>query len=324
MKRTLFALLALAASAGIVPSAQAQDSGWPNKPVRVIVPYVAGGAADTIGRVFADALSQSLGQQFYIENHGGGGGLIGDEMVARSAPDGYTLIVSGMPSHVLGPAMSPSKVNIDPMRDFTHIGFLGGTPNALVVHPSLGVKTFKEFLARAKSASEPFQYVSPGLGSVGNMVGEYLASQAGIKLSHITYRGGGAAIQDLIAGHVKVGSMTWSTTREHIRAGTLIALAISSETRLPDAPDLPTMKELGYPNLVTTTWFSISGPAGIPKDIVEKLNREIVKALDNPRVKKQIEQESVQTKPMTAAEFTQFMQSEIDKWVPVVNKIKPH
>lgn len=323
MKRTLSALFAVAASAVLLLPAAAQDV-WPSKPVRVVVPFVAGGAADTIGRVFADALSQSLGQQFYIENRGGGGGLIGSESVARSAPDGYTVVVSGMPSHVLAPAMNKDKMDFDTMRDFTHIGFMGGTPNVLVVHPSLGVKTFAEFLARAKSASAPFQYVSPGLGSVGNMVGEYLASEAGIKLSHITYRGGGAAIQDLIGGHVKVGSMTWSTTRAHIQAGTLIALGISSEQRLPEAPELPTMKELGFPNLVTTTWFSISGPADMPKDIVEKLNREIVKALDNPRVKKQIEQESVQTKAMTSAQMTQFMQSEIDKWGPVVKKIGPH
>src|SRR5262249_12889142 len=219
-------------------------SDWPTKPVRVIVSYAAGGANDLLGRVFAEALSKSLGQQFFVENRTGGGGLIGTEAVARAAPDGYTLQISGMPSHVLAPAMN-KNASFDPIRDFTHIAYLGGPPNVFVVHPSAGVSTFAELLTLMKRQPDGVQYVSPAIGAVGNLVAEYVAAKENVKLVHVAYRGGGAAIQDLVAGHVKVGSMTLSTTQPHILAGKLRALAVSSEKRLPEFPDLPTLVELG-------------------------------------------------------------------------------
>ena len=187
----------------------------------------AGGANDLLGRVFAEQLSKTFGQQFFVENRTGGGGLIGTEAVARAAPDGYTLIISGMPSHVLAPAMN-KNASFDPIKDFTHIAYLGGPPNVFVVHPSAGVNSFKELLALMKSQPDGVQYVSPSIGSVGNMVAEYVADKEKVKLVHIVYRGGGSAIQDLVAGHVKVGSMTLSTTQPHILAGKLKPLAISS------------------------------------------------------------------------------------------------
>ena len=234
---------------------------WPDKPVRVIVPYVAGGANDLLGRVFAEQLSKTFGQQFFVENRTGGGGLIGTEAVARAAPDGYTLIISGMPSHVLAPAMN-KNASFDPIKDFTHIAYLGGPPNVFVVHPSAGVNSFKELLALMRSQPDGVQYVSPSIGSVGNMVAEYVADKEKVKLVHIVYRGGGSAIQDLVAGHVKVGSMTLSTTQPHILAGKLKPLAISSEKRVAEFPDVPTLVELGYPGLIVRTWYSLSGPAG--------------------------------------------------------------
>lgn len=294
---------------------------WPTRPVRLVVPYAAGGAADMLGRVFGERLSEALGQQFFIENRGGGGGLIGTEAVARAQPDGYTLMVSGIPSHVLGPAMSPKPPSFDPLADFTHIAYLGGPPNVFVVHSSLGVSRYQDFMTRLKAQPNGFEYVSPGLGSVGNTVAEYFAKKEHIKLIHITYRGGGAAILDLVAGHVKVGSMTLSTTREHIRAGTLIPLAISSPERSPEMPEVPTLKELGHPDLVITTWFSLSGPADLPQEVVEKVNREINKSLDDPAVRKHLEREAVQTRAMTSAETTQFIESEVKKWVPAVKAI---
>jgi tripartite-type tricarboxylate transporter receptor subunit TctC len=313
------ALIAFTAGIALISGpVAAQD--WPNKPVRVIVAYAAGGANDLLGRVFAEQLGKNFGQQFFVENRTGGSGLIGTEAVARAAPDGYTLQVAGMPSHVLAPAMNKNW-SADPIKDFTHVAYLGGPPNVFVVHESLGVRSFKDLLALMKRETAGVQYVSPAIGAVGNMVAEYVAEKEKVRLSHVSYRGGGQAIQDLVAGHVKVGSMTLSTTKPHIQAGKLKALAVSSEKRLPDFPDLPTLVELGYPELVVTTWYSLAGPAGLPRDIVGKLNVAVNKAMGLPEVKKHLETGLIQTKAMTPAEMAAFMVSEIGKWAPVARRI---
>jgi tripartite-type tricarboxylate transporter receptor subunit TctC len=316
MRRAALAFAALILATTVNNSALAE---WPDKPVRVTVAYAAGGANDLLGRVFADQLGKAFGQQFFVENRTGGGGLIGTEAVARAAPDGYTLQISGMPSHVLAPAMN--KWAIDPIKDFTHIAYLGGPPNVFVAHPSLGVGSFKELLALMKSQPGGTQYVSPAVGAVGNMVAEYVAEKEKVKLVHVAYRGGGAAIQDLVAGHVKLGSMTLSTTRQHILAGKLKPLAISSEKRVTEFGDIPTLVELGYPELVVTTWYSLAGPAGLPRDIVQKLNAAVNKAMDQPEVKKHLETEMVQTRAMTPEGMTAFMQREVAQWAPTARRV---
>jgi tripartite-type tricarboxylate transporter receptor subunit TctC len=237
--------------------------------------------------------------------------------VVRAKPDGYTLMVSGLPSHVIAPGMN-ANANYDAIRDFTHIAYVGGPPNVFVVHPSFGAKTFAEFMAKVKDAKQGIEYVSPGLGTGGNMVAEYFKIKSGAKLIHVGYRGGGAAIMDLIAGHVKVGSMTLSTTIPHIRAGSLIPLAVSSAERVPDLPNVPTLKELGYPDLIATTWFSLSGPANLPKEIVDKVNRAVVASLSSDKVQQHLKQEEIQVKPMTPEQLTDFIGSERDKWHPVL------
>jgi tripartite-type tricarboxylate transporter receptor subunit TctC len=302
-----------------LPSGAHADD-WPARPVRVVVPFSAGGAADAFGRFYADALSTAFGKQFYVENKVGAGGLIATEDVARAKPDGYTLMVSGIPTHVLGPAMN-NNVSFDPMRDFTHIAFFGGAPNAFVVHPAFGVHAFAEFMARAKSESDGIEYVSAGVGTVGNWVAEYLAANAKIKLVHVAYKGGANAVLDLIAGHVKVGMLTYSSVSEHIRAGALLPLVVTASARLPQMPAVPTFRELGYPELVATTWFALSGPAGLPPDIVTRLNRDVVTAMDRPQMRQQIAQEAIEVKAMSPAEVTQYFQSEIDKWQPIIARI---
>lgn len=293
---------------------------WPVKPVRIIVPFAAGGAADAQGRVYAEAYSAAFGKQFVVENRVGGGGLIAAEAVARAEPDGYTLIVSGIPILVLGPAMNRNS-GYDPMRDFTQIAYFGGTPNVLVVHPSLGVKTYRDFLAQARKEAGGTEYVSAGFGTMGNWVAEYLAAADNIKLTHVAYKGGAAALLDLLAGHVKVGMLSWSSVAEHIRAGTLVPLGVTSSERLPYIPDLPTLRELGHPEFVATTWFSLSAPAGLAPEIVGKLNRETVKAMSGPQVQKQIAQDAIETRAMTPSEVTQFAQSEIERWTPLIKRM---
>jgi len=308
--------LAIALACLVVTSLAATAAEWPVKPIRLIVPSAAGGAADLMGRTFASALAPALGQQFVIENRPGAGGAIATEAMVRVEPDGYTLMVSGLPYHVLGPAMNPNA-GFDPIRDFTHIAFFGGSPMVLVVHPTLGVQNFAQFSALA-AGNTGLDYVSPGLGTVGNMVAEYLASRARLRLRHVPYKGGSAAVVDLVAGHVKVGSLTWSTALPHVRAGGLKPLAISTAERLPEFPNLPTFAELGFDDIVVTAWFSLSGPAGLPEPIVERLNSLVNQAMASADVRQSLERDASVSKPMTPTEFTAFVASELKKWAPVV------
>jgi tripartite-type tricarboxylate transporter receptor subunit TctC len=304
----------------LIGSSPGRAADWPAKPIRLVVPSSAGGAADLIGRTFATAIAPALGQQFVVDNRPGAGGAIATDQIVRAEPDGYTLMVSGLPYHVLGPGMNPN-VAFDPIRDFTHIAFFGGSPVVLVAHPSLGVKTYRELVALAAQSKGGIDYVSPGLGTVGNMVGEYMKSRAKLAINHVPYKGGGTAIIDLVAGHVRLGSLTWSTALEHVRAGGLVPLAISSAERLPEFPDLPTLAELGYPEAVVSAWFSLSGPAGLPAPIAERLNTLVNQAMSQPDVRKALERDASLGKPMSVAEFTAFMRSEVEKWVPVVRTL---
>jgi len=318
MRQTTWLTL-LAAAIAIAAPAAATAADWPAKPVKIIVAYAAGGANDLVARTFGERLSEALGQQFVIENRTGGGGLIGGEAAARAEPDGYTLMASGMPSHVIAPAMNPAR--FDPVRDFTHIAYFGGPPNVFVVHESSPIRSFQELIALARSKADGVEYASPNVGSVGNLMVEYIAAKERLKFNHVVYRGGGQAILDVVAGHVKVASMTLSTTLQHIRAGTLRPLAISSASRVPELPDTPTLTELGFAELVVTTWYSLSGPKGLPTDIVERLNREVNRAMEDPRVRKHLEQETIQIKPMMPAEITAFMTAEVAKWAPTIRAI---
>jgi len=289
---------------------------WPERPVRLVVPFAAGGAADVIGRLFAESLGAVFSQQFIVENRAGAGGIVGAQVVARADPDGYTLMGAGMSSHVLAPAASKNP-GYDPIRDFSHIAFLGGAPSVVLVHPSLGLTSFGELVAHARR-SNGIEYVSSGTGTVGNILVEYIASKERIKLVHVPYRSGNAAIIDLLAGRVKMGSLNWSTAREHVTAGSLVPLAVSSAKRLTALPDLPTLSELGYRDMVTTTWHMLAGPAGVPREIVGALNREVLRILERPDIRRHFETDAVESRAMTPAELREFVRTEVEKWTPVV------
>jgi len=310
----------LATIALLEASASLYAVNWPIKPVRIVAPFAPGGSADTLGRLVAEQLSSSFGQQFFVENRPGAGGLIGAAMVATSPPDGYNLVVSGIASHVIAPAIN-SNAGFDPINDFSHIAYFGGPPIVFIAHPSLGVKSLRELLTLARNGSEPMGYVSPGAGTLGNLVAEYFARKETIKLEHIPYKGAAQAVTDLIGGHVKLGSMTWTTAHAHIRAGKVVPLAVSSAKRLDDFPDVPTFKELGYDDLVAVTWFSLSGPANLPPDIVERINQETIKALEKAEIRKRLTQESMETEPMSAADFTRFVENENKKWAPIARSV---
>ncbi|MCC6887424.1 MAG: tripartite tricarboxylate transporter substrate binding protein [Hyphomicrobiales bacterium] len=305
--------------AAVVSPDRLRAQEWPAKPVRIISPFAAGGGSDTLARILATQLSEQLGRQFYVENRGGAGGLVGTAAAAKAEPDGYTLVVSSIATHVLAPASSANP-GFHPLQDFTHIAFIGGPPTVIAVHPSLGVTSLRALVAAAKAAREPLSYVSPGPGTLGNLIAVSLGQAEGIALAHITYKGAGQAVTDLIAGHVKLGSVTLTAALGHIRAGTLIPLAVSSAARLGELPQVPTLKELGYPNLVATTWFAIAGPAGIPRPIVVRLNQEIVKAIRTPMVQQRFRSEEIETAEMSADALTAFVTEEIARWTPIARK----
>jgi tripartite-type tricarboxylate transporter receptor subunit TctC len=312
MKRLI---LSIAATVALAAPLLAQ-ANYPTRAVKLVVPFAAGGSADTLGRSFGEEMSKTLGQQVVIENQGAAGGLVGSASVARSDPDGYTLVVSGIASHVIAPSIQ-ANAGFDPMKDFTHIAYFGGPPIVMIAHPSLGVKSLKDLLALAKTSPEALGYVSPGPGTLGNLVAEYWAGKEKVKLEHIPYKGASQALNDLIGGHVKLGSMTFTTAAPQIRGGNVVALAVSSANRLKEFPDLPTFKELGYPDLVATTWFSLSGPKAMPADIVKKINAAVEKAKDSPEVQKRLATEAMETEKMSPEEFTKFVAEELGKWGPV-------
>lgn len=316
--RFIYCAVVLAGTLFSVAGSQAAD--WPAKPVRIIVPYAAGGNADVWARIVAEPLGEAFGEQFYVENRGGAGGLIGSQAVAKAEPDGYTLLLSGIGSQVISPVIVQND-GVDAMRDFTHIAYLGGPPFVFVVHPSLGLKDFKDFVAAMRKRTDSIGYASPGTGSFGNLLAELLAKTEQLNLVNVPYKGAAPAMLDVIGGHVKIGCVTWTSAVAHIRARSVIPLAVSSPERLADFPDVPTLQELGYPELVAATWFGLSGPTGMPKDILNRLNREVIKTLAQQQVLKQLQRDALLIQAMTPRQFTDFVQTEIDKWGPIAERM---
>ena len=290
---------------------------WPARPVKIIVPFGPGGTADTLGRLVAQKLSDQLKESFVIENRGGAGGAVGSEIVARAAPDGYTFVVSGIASHVIAPLL-PQGTPYDPLKDFSHVALFGGPPAVLAVNPSVPAKDLKEFVALAKAKPGALSYGSPGNGTQGQLVAELFKRQAGIHVQHVPYKGASGAVTDMIAGHIPAVCTTLSTAAGQIRAGRARGLAISAPSRLPDYPDIPTFAESGYPELVATVWFSLSGPAGVPAPIVERLNAEVRRALELSDVKEKLRHEGITPNRLDAKEFGAFVADELRRWGPIV------
>ncbi len=313
-------LPASAAIACLVLCVPAAAQDWPTRPVRIVSPFAAGGSSDTMGRIVALRLGERLHQQFYVENRGGAGGLIGSAVVANAAPDGYTFLISSIGTHVIAPLTSPNP-GYDPVRDFTHVAFVGGPPIVIATHPSLGVRSFEELRARLQGATEALPYVSPGPGTVGHLIAEFWAEKDNLKLAHVAYKGSGQAITDLVAGHVKMGSITWTAAIGQMRGRTIVPLAVSSAHRMPEFPDVPTLRELGYPELAVTTWFGFAGPAGLARKITERMNQEIGAALDAKAVRDRLDADGFESAKMSPAELTAFVQGELAKWGPLAKKL---
>ncbi|MGE5149180.1 MAG: Bug family tripartite tricarboxylate transporter substrate binding protein [Rhodospirillaceae bacterium] len=290
---------------------------WPERSVRIVAPFAPGGTADTLGRLVAAHLSERLKQSFVVENKPGAGGAVGSELVAKSDPDGYTFVVSGIASHVIAPNL-PRGTPYDPLKDFTHIALFGGPPAVFAVNPDLPAKTLKEFVALAKSQPGKLTYGSPGNGTQGQLVAELFKREAGIDLVHVPYKGASRAVQDLLGGQISSVSTTLTTASGQIKGGRARGLALSSAKRLADYPDIPTFAEQGYPNIIGTVWFSLSGPAGVPADIVNKLNAEVRAALKSPQVRERVRHDGIEPNDLDARQFTAFVAEELKRWAPIV------
>lgn len=313
--RSITKAAALAAATVFCGTAWAQT--WPAKPVRIVVPFSPGGTADTLGRLVAQKLTDGLKENFIVENRAGAGGVIGSELVAKAAPDGYTLVVSGVATHCIAPALSKT-FPFDPLRDFTHIALFGGPPGVLVVNPSLPAQDLKQFIAYAKKEPGKLAYGSPGNGTQGHLIAEQLKQVAGIEMTHVPYKGASLAVADLIAGHVPVTSTTLTTAATQIKAGRARALAVSAEKRIPEFADVPTFAEMGYPELTASIWFSLSGPAGMAPEIVSRLNAEVRRALKAADVRERLRLEGIEPGDLDPGQFAAFVAAELKRWGPIV------
>ena len=312
MNRLLLVVLAVA-STGL--SAQQ----YPSRPVRMVVPLSPGGFADTPTRMLAPRLSEQLGKQFFVENKPGAGGTIGADFVAKSAPDGYTLLVTGTP-HVIS-AHLYKKLPYDALKDFTHIALIASGPYALVVNPQkVSVSSVRELVAAAKAQPGKIDYASSGNGSAQHLVGALFNSMAGVELNHVPYKGSGPAMQDLISGQVGVSFAGVPNVLGHVRSGRLRALGVTTGKRWSELPDVPTLGEAGVPGYEATLWLNISGPAGMPADIVQRLSSEIAKALRDPDLQSNFRTGGVDATWMGQQELNTFMRAEYEKWGKVVRE----
>jgi tripartite-type tricarboxylate transporter receptor subunit TctC len=316
MTRRWFAALALLA-VSMVSTAPAAE--WPTRPIRIIAPSTPGGAADTFARLLAEYLPPRLHQPVIVDNRAGGGGLIGAAAAAHAEPDGYTLVTASIAYHAIAPAVSPNP-GFDPIRDFTHIAFLGGPPNVFVVHPALRVHSLKELIALARSG-RPIDYVSPGVGTLGHLLVESFALKAGIAVQHIPHKGSSQAMMDLVAGNVMIGSMTWSSAAGQVRAGTVVPIVVSSSARIAELADVPTLREEGFDDLVAVTWYALSGPAGLPEDVVQKLNRAVNAAWATPALRSRLADDAITAEPMSPQAVTMFVTNEVRKWGPIAKRV---
>ena len=324
MKRTFsgmgvrIACVAALALAMALPSlAQAQN--YPNRPIRMVLPFSPGGAADTPGRMLMHKLSQALGQQVFVDNRPGAGGTIGAEAVAKSAPDGYTLMTISN-THVIS-ANLYKKLSYDAVADFTPVLQFGDAPNVLVVHPSLPAKSVPELIALAKAKPGSINYVSSGNGSSQHLFAALFTSLAGINMFHIPYKGSAQATTDLLGGEVKVGFPGIAGMMQYIKDGRLRPLAVTGAKRSPELPDVPTIAEAGVKGYEASLWLGILGPAGMPKDVVAKLNTSIAGILKQPEMQKSLSAIGTEIVYRQPDEFGKFLRAENQKWANVIKEI---
>jgi tripartite-type tricarboxylate transporter receptor subunit TctC len=315
----MLAATALTAIAFASTTAHAQE--WPAKPVRVVVPFPAGGSTDRMTRLVADELTKVFNQQFVVENRPGAGGAVGAAQVARAEADGYTLMAGGFGPHILGPA-SGVKADYDPIADFSHIVMMGGETYIFGAHSALGVKSLADVVRLA--GDKPVNFGSPGTGTLGQlMVDQFRLKVGANRINHVPYRGGAPLQTDFIGNHVSLASLPIAPMLPHIAAGTVVALAVSSTERSPALPAVPTLKEAGYPEIGGAIWFWLAGPKNLPDPIVERINKEVRRYLATAPVRQIFMRDALMRMDTDAAALNRFIAGEIKRWSAIYREIEP-
>jgi tripartite-type tricarboxylate transporter receptor subunit TctC len=318
--RYRFLLLAAAFATAALP---ALSQGFPNRPVKIIVPFPAGGPTDVLTRVLADKMGAQLGQPVVVENKPGAGGSIGADFVAKSANDGYTLVMATASTHSIGPYLG--KLPYDPVKDFTPIVWVGNATNVLVVSNNVPAANVKELIELAKRDPGKLNYATSGIGTISHLTSELFASMAGVKLTHVPYKGTQQSIPDLMSGQVAILFDNIMTAMPNVKAGKVKALGISSPKRSSLVPDLPTVAEAGLPGFQSLVWFGLLGPANTPKAVVERMNAEMNKALLLPDIQARFVQMGFEPAGGTSADFAQTIDRDAQKWSKVIKDagVKP-
>ena len=307
---------ALGAAILLALCAAAAAQSWPAKPIRLIVPFAPGGSTDIVGRDVAARLAPALGQQVVVDNRPGGSTIIGTELVARAAPDGYTLLVTPAP-FTINPTLQP-KLPYDPQRDFTPITLINTTPLVIVVHPGVPARTLQELVRLARARPGRLNFGSSGTGGSNHLAGELFNTLAGVKLVHVPYKGNAPALADLIGGHIDVVFNGLTSAIPQIRSGTLRALAVTSATRASALPTLPTAIEAGVPGFEATAWNGLVGPAALPREMVNRLAQEIARIVTSAEMRERFRSDGGDPVGSTPEQFARFLRDETDKWAKVI------
>ncbi|SOD21643.1 Tripartite-type tricarboxylate transporter, receptor component TctC [Variovorax sp. YR752] len=313
--------LALVGAALLMGGVSAQAQAWPAKPVRLVVSYPPGGTVDAVARIVAPKLSAKLGQPVVIDNRGGAGGAIGGDLVAKSSPDGYTVLLDAS-NHAQNPALR--KMPFDTLRELAPVSLLVKVPNVLVVNPSAPMKNVADLIAQAKAKPGGINYASSGNGSAQHLAGELFASMAGVQMTHVAYKGGGPALTDVMSGHVPVFFASMASSLPFIQGGKLRALAVTGKAHAPALPQLPTVAQAGLPGYEVYEWNAVFVPAGTPAPVVERLSKELAATLKDPEVRGRLEALGAEVIGSSPAELDGFRRAEITKWTKLAkdNKIQ--
>ena len=309
----------IAASAAVLLSAAgavAAADDYPNKPIRIIVPYAPGGGTDAVTRIISQKLNERFGQTIVVDNRPGAASMIGTEITAKSAPDGYTLILSDTP-HTINPSIL-RKVPYDPIKDFTPIALVASSPLMLVVHPSVPAPTLQAFIDLAKAQPGKIVLASGGTGATTHVVGELFKLRTGVNLTHVPYKGTGPALADVVAGQIQSTFTTTPGAMPQVKAGKLRALAVSTKKRSIGAPDVPTFEELGVKDFEAANWYGFQGPAGLPAPVLKVLSTEMIRAASLPDVRERFIGLALDPGTMTPDQFKTFIAAEVKKWAAVV------
>lgn len=311
--------LLLAASLAAAATPALAQTDFPTRPIKIIVPFSAGGIVDSVARLIGDKLFAKYGKPVIVENRVGAGGAIGTDFVAKSPPDGYTLLLAS-PSHAVNPSLQ-KNLTWDPVRDFKAIAGIGMVPNVIVVHPSVPAKTMGELVELAKKSNPPLTYASAGIGTSNHLSGELLAQEAGIKLTHVPYKGQTDAMNDLLSGRVAMMPLTAALAIPYVKDGKLRALAVTTAKRASAFPDLPTAAEAAHlPNYQVGTWFGLVAPAKTPDAVRNKLSADVIAILAMPDVKTRFATLGMELAPQSAADFDAFVDKEVTRWSKVIKQ----